>query len=243
VARNRSPEEAYGLYYRMALDLDSHGINLNLAPVVDLDINAHNPVIGRLGRSFGSDGSAVFDYAKVFISAHRWAGVLTCLKHWPGHGSAAGDSHKGATRGNPADRAREEQVHADLVAAGLADAVMASHVIVEDGGMQVPASLSAGSIRQDLRADAGFAGLVISDDMQMGTITEAFEPGEAVVRAVSAGVDVVIFANMLAHDPEAGEKARDAIVAAVRSGRIGEDRVREAYARIGALKARLGRQR
>ncbi|HHG89779.1 MAG TPA: glycoside hydrolase family 3 protein, partial [Devosia sp.] len=95
VAASQSPEQARQTYLSMALELAALKFNLNLGPVVDLNLNPDNPIIARYGRSFGADAGQVSQYATSFISAHRAAGVLTALKHFPGHGSSRADSHKG----------------------------------------------------------------------------------------------------------------------------------------------------
>lgn len=238
VAHHKSPQAAYRIYRKMADQLARFGINMNLGPVVDLDLNPNNPVIGRLKRSFGASEDVVVTYARAFIKAHRDAGVLTCLKHWPGHGGAVGDTHRGSVHSTPIDRVLEEQVYGDLVRARLADAVMASHVIPYEDKARLPASLSPHSLHF-LRTSVEFQGAVISDDMQMGAISRRFGLRDAVERAVNAGVDVLIFSNMLTYDPAVADKARAIIVAAVKAGRIKPARIAEAYAHISALKRRL----
>jgi len=238
VARHESPEAAYRTYSRMARQLAASGINMNLGPVIDLDLNPDNPIIGKLNRSFGDDGQVVFKYARAFIEAHRAAGVLTCLKHWPGHGATIGDSHTGSVRVSPINRQLQVQVYADLVQARLADAVMASHVIPDRDKARLPASLNPQSLH-NLRANVEFQGAVISDDMQMGAIRKRFGFADAVVRAVNAGDDLLIFGNMLTYDPDVGDKARAVIVAAVKAGKIKKARLDEAFAHISALKDQL----
>jgi len=238
VAHHKSPKQAYSIYRRMADQLARSGVNMNLGPVIDLDLNPNNPIIGRLNRSFGATEDVVVTYARAFIKAHRDAGVLTCLKHWPGHGGAVGDSHRGSVHSSPIDRVLEEQVYGDLVQAKLADAVMASHVIPYEDKARLPASLSPRSLFF-LRTSVEFQGAIISDDMQMGAISRRFRLKDAVVRAVNAGVDMLIFGNMLTYDPDVADKVRTTIVAAVKDGRIKRSRIQEAFERISALKRRL----
>lgn len=240
VGRTKSVKEAYDLYHLMAAQLKFHGINMNLAPVVDLNINPHNPIIGKLHRSFGDDEKLVFKFAEAFVSAHRSAGVLTCLKHWPGHGSASSDSHIDKTTVADLNRVREQQVYVDFVEHRLADAIMASHVVPYDEESGVPATLSDRSIGY-LRVSVGFQGVVISDDMQMGAIAKRYEFEDSVVKAVSAGVDMLIFGNMLSYDPDVADKARLAIVEAVGDGRLDRARLVASFERISALKAQLQR--
>lgn len=240
VARHDSVDAAYRIYLKMARQLAFAGINMNLGPVIDLDLNPDDPIIGKLNRSFSDNGQVVFKYASAFIKAHRAAGVLTCLKHWPGHGATTGDSHIGSVRVSPENRILQVQVYGDLVRAKLADAVMASHVIPEGDKPALPASLNPQSLR-NLRTNVEFQGAVISDDMQMGAITRHFDFADAVVRAVNAGDDLLIFGNMLTYDPEVGDKARAVIVEAVKAGKINKARLEGAFAHISALKGQLRR--
>ncbi len=238
VAHHKSPKQAYDIYRRMADELARFGINMNFGPVVDLDLNPDNPVIGRLNRSFGDSENVVVTYARAFVKAHRDAGVLTCLKHWPGHGGASGDSHRGSVHTSAINRVLEQQVYGDLVQSKLADAVMASHVIPYEDKARLPASLSPRSLFF-LRTSVEFQGAVISDDMQMGAISRRFRLQDAVVRAVNAGVDMLIFANMLTYDPDVAVKVRAVILTAVKEGRIKRARINAAYEHISALKRRL----
>ncbi|MBU1186385.1 MAG: glycoside hydrolase family 3 protein [Acidobacteria bacterium] len=229
----RKQGEAMG---RLLSDL---GFNLNLAPVVDVNINPDNPVIGGLGRSFSADPAAVTRHAAAFIKGHREFGVLCALKHFPGHGSSKGDSHLGLTDVTATWRETELMPYRDLIREGLTDAVMTAHVFNARLDPDYPATLSRAVITGILREKLGFGGVVISDDMQMGAIVEKYGFEEAVERAVYAGVDILTFANNSVFDEEIASKAVLTIKTLIRKGRIAEKRIYESYQRIIRLKGRL----
>ena len=237
VARRMSPVEAEGYYAGRARDLAALGITLNLGPVVDLDLGG--PAIGALGRAYGPDPASVVPYAEAFVRAHRAAGVATSLKHFPGHGSATLDSHRVLPDIGPRWRGAEMEPFRALAAAGLADMVMTAHLShpAFSDAPDMPSSLSVRAI-DALRA-TGFRGVVVTDDLEMRAVSDAFGPEEAAVRAIAAGNDMVIFSTYGALDRALGPRVNAAIVQALRDGRLTEGRVARSYAAVMALKARL----
>lgn len=221
----------------IAKELRDNGFNLNFAPVVDVDINKDNPVIGALGRSFSSDPDIVADNAIAFIKGHRKYGILTAIKHFPGHGSSAGDSHLGLVDITDTYKDTELIPYKDIIKSGYADIVMTAHVMNRNIDPDRPATLSKKFIGDILRKKLGFKGVVVSDDMQMGAITRNYGFEEAVILAVNAGCDMLVIGNNAqAYDGSAPYKAVDAIFNAVNSGRISLDTIDEAYGRITGLR-------
>jgi beta-N-acetylhexosaminidase len=225
---------------RMGATLRAAGINWNLAPVVDVGYNPVNPVIVGAGRSFGANPRLVAEHARAFVRGMRAAGVLTALKHFPGHGSSFHDSHHGFVDvTDTADAELELLPYRRLLADGAADAVMTAHVVDRRRDPRLPATLSRATIAGLLRGTLGWDGVVVSDDLRMGAIEQHYGLGDAAVLAVGAGVDVLIVADDRLPD---GASAADAAVAAlrraVRSGRLALDRVDAALRRIDALRAR-----
>jgi beta-N-acetylhexosaminidase len=218
------------------------GFNLNFAPVVDLDINPANPVIGSLERSFSSDPVIVTEQSIEIIKAHRRAGVATTLKHFPGHGSSRDDSHLGFTDVTRTWSRAELEPYAKMIEAGLCDAVMTAHVFNAGLDASFPATLSRRVISGLLREGMAYDGVVISDDMQMKAISANYGFEEAVIRAVEAGVDVLTFANNSVFDPGAALSAIRVIKNAISRGRIPRERIDRSCERIMRLKARLRRQ-
>ena len=217
--------------------LAAHGINLNFAPVVDLDLNPHNPIIGRYGRSYGSRADIVTICAVLFIVAHHHHGVGCCLKHFPGHGSAGGDSHLGFVESTDQWSADELIPYQWLVAGGYSDGIMTAHLVnrqLDPTGM--PATLSTAMVDGIVRRQLGFNGVVFSDDLQMRAISNGWGYREAVQRAVLAGVDVLVVGNNLALQPDAVQVAVEAIAELLDSGRINEKRITDSLARIEQFK-------
>jgi beta-N-acetylhexosaminidase len=224
---------------RIAATLRAAGINLNLAPVVDLDVNPDNPIIGALDRSFGADPGLVTRQSRAFIRGHHDHGVLTTLKHFPGHGSSTADSHLGVVDVSQTWSPIELQPYRRLVPAGLADAILTAHVFNAQLDPEHPATLSTASIDGLLRGDIGYDGVVISDDMQMGAIRQEYGYADAVRLALLAGVDVLTIANQQVFEADIVTRTVDIILGLVDDGTIPEARIDAAWRRITALKARL----
>jgi beta-N-acetylhexosaminidase len=210
------------------------------APLADVNSNPDNPIINV--RSYGEDPAAVAAHVRAFIEG---AGsdprnrVLVTLKHFPGHGDTALDSHLGRA-GIAADRARLERVELVPFRAGIAagaDAVMTAHIAVPAlEPRPIPATVSTAILTGLLREELGFHGIIATDAMDMQGLSAQFPPGEAGVRAREAGADVLLI-------PPAPEETVNAVVAAVKSGRLSARRIDQSVARILAAKARVGLQR
>lgn len=223
----------------LAVTLAQAGINLNLAPVVDVNSNPENPIIARYGRSFGADAALVSRLAAVFVQAHHQQGVLCCLKHYPGHGSSTADSHHGLVDVSDTWRREELQPYSDLIQAGLADSIMTAHVFNAALDPVYPATLSRSTIDGLLRGELGYDGVVISDDMQMGAIRRYYGYEDAVLAAVDAGVDILAISNNVLYEEDVVSRTVAILRQAVASGRISRARIEQSYGRIQRLKQRL----
>lgn len=223
----------------MAQTLAQAGINLNLAPVVDVNANPDNPVIARYGRSFGADPALVSRLAAAFIQAHHEQGVLCCPKHFPGHGSSTADSHHGLADVSESWTEQELQPYRDLIQAGLADCIMTAHVFNARLDPVFPATLSPAIIDGLLRRELGYDGVVISDDMQMGAIRRYYGYEDAVLAAVDAGVDILAISNNVTFEEDIVSRTVEILRRAVAQGRISRGRIEQSYARIQRLKASL----
>lgn len=224
---------------QIAETLASVGINLNLAPVVDLNVNPANPIIGSLGRSFSADPAVVITQAGAFIEGHRATGVRTTLKHFPGHGSSTGDTHLGVVDVTATWSSTELDPFANLIRIGSADAVLTAHVFNATLDPEHPATLSEPTITGVLRRQLGWDGLVISDDMQMGAIRQAYGYSDALKLAILAGVDVLTIAQQQVYEVGIVEQTIDLIEALVNDGSVSEARIDESYGRIQAFKVGL----
>ena len=230
------PAETYRHATATARTLADLGFNLNLAPVVDLDAHPNNPIIKGKGRAFSSDPAAIVRHAAEFIRAHRAHGVLTCAKHFPGHGSATGDTHLGLVDVTATWTERELIPFRDLIAQGLCDVIMTAHVFNARLDPDHPATLSRAVMTGLLREKLGFDGVITSDDMEMKAISTRYGLAESVPLAIEAGLDVLCFGNNLTYDPDIAGKAVAILVRAVESGRIPESRIDLSYHRVLALK-------
>ena len=215
------------------------GFNLNFAPVVDLDVFPENPIIGAFGRSYSADAGVVVRHARAVIEAHGERRVACCLKHFPGHGSSRRDSHLGFTDVSDTWEPLELEPFRALIAAGLADSVMTAHIFNRRLDPDHPATLSQGTIGGLLRQELGFAGVVISDDLDMKAISAEYDRERALELALNAGNDILLIANNLEHDRNAAERTAAAILGLVAAGRVSEARIDEACGRVLALKATL----
>ncbi len=219
----------------MARELRAAGVNLNFAPMLDLHVNPSSPVTS--GRSFGSDVVRHSLLGATFVEAHRAESVLTCAKHFPGHGDANVDPHVDL----PVIRGSVEQFNNGLamflpaIRAGVS-CVMTAHILVQTPGManaeaDVPASLSYGMLGEQLRRRFAFAGAILADDLGMGAIRKRYGAGEAAVKSIEAGTDIV----MLCHDRSLVSGAIETVQRACDSGAISDSRRRESGQRITRL--------
>jgi len=222
-----------------AVALAAAGFNLNFAPVVDLDANPDNPIIGRFGRSYSADPAVVVRHAAAVIEAHREHGVGCCLKHFPGHGSSRGDSHLGSTDVSESWEPSELEPFRALVAAGQADAIMTAHIFNRHLDPEFPATLSIKIITGLLRGELGFTGAVISDDLDMRAITDGFDRERALELALNAGNDILLIANNATFAADAAQRSLEAVLGLVAGGRVSAARIDEACGRVLELKARL----
>ncbi len=220
--------------------LSALGINFNFAPVIDVNVNPENPVIGKLGRSFGTNPEKVSMHGAAFIEGLHSSGILTSVKHFPGHGSSAADSHLGMVDITHSYKEEELEPFRTLIAEGSADTVMVAHVFNKTIDENYPASLSEKFIKELLRTTLGFTGVVVSDDMNMGAIRKHYGFEEAVVRAVQAGNDILIISNNGdIYDEEYPKRAVDAIVRAVKTGEIPLSDIYASAERIRILKEKI----
>ncbi|MDE2967695.1 MAG: glycoside hydrolase family 3 protein [Chloroflexota bacterium] len=225
-----------------ARQLSDLGINWNLAPVVDVNVFPDSPAIGYWERSFSHDPAVVAEHAAAFARAHHDHGVVSTLKHFPGHGSAVGDTHLGVTDVTDSFvRDDELAPYRQLINDGYDDVVMTAHVVNRNLDPSArPATLSRPIVTGLLRGELGFDGVVLSDDMQMGAILEQYSLEAAVIEAIKAGVDIILIANQNTYDTDHVRRIKAAIIAAVEQGEISRQRIDESVERILALKRRYG---
>ena len=226
---------------QMADELAWSGVNMNLAPDVDVNVNAECPVIGMLGRSFSADTAVVAQNAEWFIDAHHAAGVACAVKHFPGHGSSAADSHYGLTDVTDTWQPGELHPFRQLIAHGKLDAVMTAHIFNRQLDAELPATLSHNMLTGLLRNRLGFKGVILTDDMYMQGIVDNYAIEDAIALAINAGADMLVMGNNITtgYEPDRPFRVVQMIVDAVNAGKISAERLRESYERIKILKKRL----
>lgn len=221
---------------QMAATLKSLGFNLNFAPVVDLNLNDQQGIIGRLGRSFSNKPDVVARIAGRFVEIFTSYGIACCYKHFPGHGSAVGDTHEGFVDVSETFHFDELAPYRDL----LSDLdkpvmVMTAHVINKSLDSQgLPATLSHEILTGLLRNTMRYDGVIISDDLQMQAIANHYTLEESLALTLNAGADMVIFANQLGNIT--APQVIECIERLVLNGVIEQKRIDEAYRRIMRFK-------
>lgn len=185
-------------YKNLAKDLSSVGINLNFAPVVDLALNKDNKVIVTRGRSFGVDSEMVTKYASIFVDELKKKGVLSTLKHFPGHGSSLADSHLGFVDITNTWSKKELEPYKYFIKNNKADIIMTAHVFNENLDKNYPATLSYSVNTKLLREELGYEGVLITDDLQMSAISKHYDLEQTLTLAINSGVNLLLFANQLA---------------------------------------------
>jgi beta-N-acetylhexosaminidase len=225
------------VYRALGTDLAALGFNVNLAPSVDVNTAADNPVIGT--RSFGADTGLVSRHAAAAVSGLQAAGVAACAKHFPGHGSTRLDTHDTLVT---VDASLELLARRDLppftaaIKAGVR-CVMPGHLRVPELTGDLPATLSAAALTGLLRGEWGFSGVIISDALEMRAVSGRYGIPEAAVRAAAAGTDVLCLGRDQSEDSYLA--VRQALCAAVGTGRLPAARLEEAAARVADLRAWL----
>jgi len=222
---------------RIGSTLRNHGINLNFAPVVDVNTNTSNPIIGTKKRSFSSDPQAVSDHAEAFINGQLKENVISVLKHFPGHGSSTGDTHQGLTDVTDSWDSLELTPYRNLIERNNVQMIMTAHIVnkkLDPSGK--PATLSKLVMTDILRDSLNFEGVIVSDDMQMGAIREYYGFKEAIQLALEAGVDILVFGNNSQFDEDVALKALSVIRRMVLEGDIPESKIEDSYRRIMKLK-------
>lgn len=224
---------------QMAATLKSLGFNLNFAPVVDLNLTDHEGIIGKLGRSFSTNPEVIIHLARQFVDVFSRYGIVCAYKHFPGHGSAQGDTHEGFVDVTDTFQTDELIPYRNLLK-DLSNPVMVmtAHVInkhLDSKGL--PATLSYEILTLLLREKMGYDGIIISDDLQMHAISKHYSLDEALCLTINAGADMIIFANQLG--TITAPEVIDIIERLVINKQITPQRIDEAYRRIVRLKQQI----
>lgn len=233
VGKSQNYERANEIGTTIGKYIKNLGFNLDFAPDTDVLTDSNNTEIGD--RSFGNDPEVVGKMATEVVKGLQSENISTVLKHFPGHGGSIGNSHQGFSLSN---RTEEELKKCEIVPFKTAiengaDCVMVAHMSLPNvTGDNIPATLSKKVVTDMLKTELNFKGVVFSDSMSMGAITENYRTGDACVKAVEAGIDMVLM-------PENLDEAYNAVLEAVKNGKISQERLDDAVSRI--IKAKIQR--
>lgn len=232
VAASGDSADALEMGYVIGGYLREYGFNMDFAPVADVNTNPNNPVIGN--RAFSSDPVIAGEMADAMAMGLRQQGVMAVFKHFPGHGDTAEDSHKGLAVSYKTEEQMRSCEWLPFLKAGAGDCVMVGHVAApEITGDLTPATMSEKLVTHILKEQLGFRGLIITDSLSMGAITDAYTSGEAALAALEAGCDILLM-------PEDLEEAFAAVLTALEEGTFREERLNEIVRRILKYKIDAG---
>jgi len=234
VGRKDDPNLAYRAARATAAELALVGVNLNFAPVLDVNSNPNNPIIGS--RSFGTEPNQVITFAWPYVQGLRDGGIIPCGKHFPGHGGTDKDSHLDLP---VLDRSPDELTAVELppfvhACRNQIESLMTAHVLYRSLDPNFPATLSPNIVTGLLRQQLGYAGVVFSDDMEMKALSSNYDADEAVALAVRAGVDVMLYC----HDLPGAVNALEFLCSDAERNPAVRAQVENSYHRITELKQR-----
>jgi len=233
-----TPQETFQTAKALGKELKGLGINFDFVPVVDLNINPQNPVIGKLGRAFSADPQTVISHAASFINGLKENHIISSIKHFPGHGSSTADSHQGMVDITNTYQAEELMPFQELIKKNIAPTVMVAHTINKNLDQQYPATLSKNTIQKTLKELLKFQGVVVCDDLSMGAISKNYGLEEAAVKMVEAGCDLIIISNnVTSYDEALPLKVVEAIFQAVQTSEISTSSIEASYQKILKLKS------
>jgi beta-N-acetylhexosaminidase len=212
--------------------LSESKFNIDLAPVVDVDVNPTSPAIGYLDRSFSRIPDTVFFHSNLFISELHKKNIFTTLKHFPGHGSATSDSHDGFTDITSTWADSELVPYRKLIQNGYNDFIMSGHLFNANLDSTYPASLSYKVLTGLLRDSLKYNGLIITDGMFMGAITDNYSFDEAVTLAINAGNDILLYTTNVLNGESLVDSVVNIVIDKISKGIITENRIDESYNRI-----------
>lgn len=222
-----------------ASTLVKSGININFAPCTDLAVNPANPIIAKVERAFSATSDGVTRHARIWIDELNKAGLITSIKHFPGHGSSRDDSHLGLPDVSATWIEDEIVPYRTLIDEGYDDIVMIGHLVNRRFDADLPASLSAKTIDY-LRDTLHYAGVVATDDMNMGAIIDNYSLPHALELAINAGVDMIIMGNNgKVFEPDLVSRTVETIKHLIAEAKISQRRIDQAYDRVMKLKKRL----
>ena len=224
-------QKAKQSYLSLSQELQDLGVNCNFAPLVDLGLNKDSEVIYKLDRSYGEKVDTVTEFAEIFmdeLDAHK---VISCLKHFPGHGSALGDSHEGFVDASNIWSEMELEPYKNLLP--KTKMIMTAHVFNKNIDDKYPATLSYKTNTSLLRKKLGYNGVILSDDLQMKAIESHYSKQEAIKLSINSGIDMIMYCNQLSNDDVL--EIINLTYELVQNGEIKISRIEESNKRINKL--------
>jgi len=217
------------------------GVNMDFAPVADVNVNPSCPVIGALERSFSADTQVVAKCCEIWLQELGNKKVAGCMKHFPGHGSATGDTHEGLVDVSKTWKEYELAPYRELIASGKVPMVMVAHVINNKIDSKWPASLSCKTVTDLLRKQLGFDGVVVTDDLAMGAIEKQYDYKTVIYQAIKAGNDMLCLSNNGngKYNPDIVPQTVEIIVKLVKDGRLTAEQIHTSAERIRKLKKKI----
>lgn len=226
-----SDADARKSYSRLSSELQDLGVNVDFAPLVDLGLNKESDVIYKLDRAYSDDADAVTKYAEVFMDELASHKVISCLKHFPGHGSAKGDSHEGFV--DVSDTWDEVELEPYKKLLHKTKMVMTAHVFNKNIDDKYPATLSYKTNTELLRNKMGYDGIILGDDLQMKAIEAHYSKEESIKLSLNSGIDMIMYCNQLGSDNV--EEVIDIVYNLVRTNEVPLSRIKESNRRIDKL--------
>ena len=233
IGETENPQNAYYAGNVIGTYLSKYGFDIDFAPVADVNTNPDNIIIGS--RAFSDDPQVAAPMVTNYLQGLKDAGIVGCIKHFPGHGDTQNDTHTGYVQSL---KTWEEMKNCEMVTfkAGIqwgCQLIMTAHIAVPNvTNSDIPSTLSSVVLQDKLRGELGYQNIIITDGMEMGAITQHYSSGEAAVRSIQAGVDIVL-------GPKDFIEAFDAVMDAVETGTISENRINQSVRRILKLKKGL----
>lgn len=224
---------------KTAKTLSELGINVNFAPVVDIDLNKNSKIISGLKRSYSDNPKIVTAHAREVVLAHNKYNIITTLKHFPGHGSAQGDTHQGFVDITNTYANEEILPYKTLINEKIVQGVMISHLYNKNFDEKYPASMSKNFVTKKLINELNYDGLIFTDDIQMEAIRNNYSFSEALEKSILAGCDVIVIGNNLYYDSQIAKNAVEIIFNLIKNGIITKERIAFSYDKIVKVKEKL----
>jgi beta-N-acetylhexosaminidase len=229
-----SPAEALDFYTQVGKEFAATGFNINLAPVVDIDVPG-NPAISKFGRAFSSDPEIIIAYARAFIDGFHASRIMCALKHFPGYGNAAEDSHNELPDITKTWSPRDLEPYSALIGSGRVPLIMGTHLKLATLDPLLPTTLSRQVTTGLLREKMRFAGVIMTDDIDMAALAKDMDRKSAFIAALAAGNDLIMVKNVINHDPNFPLHALKWVEEAITNGNLSRDAIAASARRVESL--------